>query len=126
MPQTTPYTVAEVTDIRRFCGFPAKSAGGVFFAVEIGATLELATGLQTDAEQVVVRTAYLAVLPGLESAMALAGANMGTDMASVWTRNRSEVADRAGMFSRKRRELCSFIGVQPGPGLNGGGRVSRT
>jgi len=121
MTQTTPFTAAEITDIRRFCGYPSLGAAGYFYPVEIGGTLQASLAQLSDAEQAVVRTKYLAVLPGLETAIETAGANMGTDVAAVWTRNRTEAADRRALYNAKRRDLCGFIGVPPGPALAGGG-----
>lgn len=126
MTQTTPFTAAEVADIRRFCGFPAFAAFGYIFGASGMANMDVQIQGMSDAEQVVVRTVYLANLTALEAAVLTAGTNMGTDVAAVWTRNRTEVADRQALFDMKRRELCAFIGVSPGAGLGrGGGRVSR-
>lgn len=121
--QTTPFTATEVTDIRRFAGYPSVGAAGYFYPIEIGGTLQSSLGNLSDTEQVIVRTKFLAVLPGLETAIAGSGANMGTDIAAVWTRNRREVLDRRALYNVTRRELCLFIGVSPGPGLESGGVV---
>ena len=126
MTQTTPFTAAEVTDIRRFCGFPAFASFGYLFGASGMYEVDLQIQNMSDQEQTVVRNIYLAVLPGLESAVLTAGTNMGTDVAAVWTRNRTEAADRRALFNAKRRELCEFIGVSPGPGLRGGGQVVRS
>lgn len=125
MAQTTPFTQAEVTDIRRFCGYPAVSSATFWYPIEIGAILNASLLTMSDSEQVIVRTVYLANLTTLEAAVLLAGDNIGTDVAAVWTRNRSEVGDRTGLFNRKRRELCGFIGTPPGPSLAGGANVVR-
>ncbi len=126
MTQTTPFTAAEVADIRRFCGFPAYATFGYFFGAAGMANMDLQIQGMSNEEQAVVRTVYLTNLTALEAAVLTAGTNMGTDVAAVWTRNRTEVADRQALFNMKRRELCAFIGVAPGPGLGaGGGRVVR-
>lgn len=51
--------------------------------------------------------------------------NLDTDKAAVWTRNRSEVANRKAMYAELRAELCQFLGFRPGPGLTAGSRVVR-
>jgi hypothetical protein len=125
MPQTTPFTAAEITDIRRYCGFPAFAAFGYIFGASGMANLDLQIAGMTDTEQAVVRTKYLPVLAILEAAVTDAGANLDTDVAAVWTRNRSEVADRTALYNAKRRELCGFFGVKPGAALAGGNSVVR-
>lgn len=125
MTQTTPFTAAEVTDIRRFAGWHAFGAFGYMYQTQL-ANLDLQIQNMSDTEQAVIRTIYLANLPGLEAAVLTAGTNMGTDQAAVWTRNRTEAADRRALYDQKRRDMCAFIGVVPGPGLgSGGGRVTR-
>lgn len=125
MAQTTPFTQAELTDIRRFAGFAAFAAWGYIFSGDM-ATLDTQCAAMSNAEQAVVRLTYLAVLPGLESAVYAAGSNLDTDAASVWTHNKSEVADRTRLYNQCRREMCSFIGVRPGEGLRGAGQTVRT
>lgn len=124
--QTTPFTEAELTDIRRFCGFPAYAAFGYIFGGTAMANADWQLSQMTNEQQTVVRTIYLVPLYAQEAAVVASGANMGTDVAAVWTRNRTERQDRQAQFDAKRRELCGFIGVSPGPFLNaGGGRVTR-
>src|SRR4051812_24378528 len=113
MPQSVPYTDAEIVDIRRFCGYPAFSGIGLTFVYDPGV---LGTQLlrMTDAEQAVART-YLTTLRTLETAIPGAAANLDTDQAAVWYRNKREVSDRGALFDSWRRRLCGFIGIQPGP-----------
>lgn len=54
-----------------------------------------------------------------------AAANLDTDKAAVWTRNRSEVSDRQMLFLQLRLDLCYFLGFAAGPGLRGGNRLVR-
>lgn len=123
--QTTPFTAAEVTDIRRFAGYPAFGAFGYLFGGNAMANLDWQCSQMSDQEQAIVRTVYLANLTGLEAAILTSGANMGTDIAAVWTRNRTEAGDRRDLFNSVRLALCEFIGVAPGPGLSAGGGVVR-
>lgn len=117
--QTTPFTPSEITDIRRFAGYKAYSGLGYYYEANM-ANVDIQIVSMSDQEQVVMRTIYLAVLPGLEAAVLTSGANMGTDVAAVWKRNRTERQDRQALFNSKRREMCGFIGVAPGPALGDG------
>jgi hypothetical protein len=118
------FTNAEKVDIRRHCGYPMF--GGVpssfqsyrFFTAY--GTLEYRMNNMLAEEEAVVRTTYLANLTTLETAIPAAGANLDTDQAAVWKHNKNEVRDRAALFNKWRRDLCSFIGVPPGPGLGDG------
>ena len=123
--QAVPFTPAEITDIRRFCGFPAFAAFGYVFGAGGMANLDLQIASMSDQEQSVVRVTYLANLATLETAIIGAASNLDTDIAAVWTRNRSEVSDRTSLFNKVRRDLCGFIGIAPGPALSSGGRVVR-
>jgi hypothetical protein len=73
----------------------------------------------SDPEIVVVRR-YLGTLTTLELAVPTASANLDTDQASMWTRNRDEPADRIRLLDEWRGRLCGFLGVRPGPALSGG------
>lgn len=125
MPQTTPFTDTEVTNIRRFAGFPAKSSAGFWYPVEISATLTASLLIMTDAEQVVIRTVYLPNLTQLESDVVATRSTLNVAVAAVFTRNKNEVAERRALFNSTRREMCAFIGVAPGPGLRDGNRIVR-
>jgi hypothetical protein len=71
-------------------------------------------------EEAVVRS-YLTSLAMLESAIPASAANLDTDQAAVWTRNRDESRDRQRLFDDWRRRLCGFLGLPPGPALGAGG-----
>jgi hypothetical protein len=123
--QTTPFTPAEITDIRRFAGWGSFGGFGYLFQGQL-ANLDIQIANMSDQEQAVIRTVYLPNLTTLETAVVGAGTNMGTDQAAVWKRNRTEVADRQALFRLKRLEMCSFIGVEAGPGVRQrGGKVTR-
>lgn len=117
-------TDAEKVDIRRFCGYPAYANYGWVYEADYG-TLEMRMNGFSAAEEAVIRTKHLPDLATLESAIIGASDNLDTDSASVWTRNKTEVSDRFGLYNRKRRELCGFIGVRAGRGLSGGSSVVR-
>lgn len=119
-----PLSDTEKTDIRRFCGYPAYGAApsGMeawrFF--QSYGLLEFRMNNLSDAELGVVRR-YLGTLLGLEMAIPQSGANLDTDQAAVWTRNRDEVRDRMGLYQDWCRRLCAFLGVPPGAGLASSG-----
>jgi hypothetical protein len=114
---------AEKVDVRRYCGYPAYGAApeGMqswrFF--QVCGLLEYRMGNLSDTEVEVVRQ-YLTTLSTLELAIPAAAANLDTDEASVWTRNRTEVDDRLAIFDEWRRRLCGFIGIPAGPSLPSG------
>lgn len=114
---TAAFTDAEKADIRRFCGYPAYGAGASGFQgwrfFQAYGELEYRLNNLAPAEYQVVRQ-YLATLYALESAVPGAGANLDTDQAAVWTRNRSEVTDRLSLLTAWAARLTSFLGVPPG------------
>ncbi len=119
------FTDSEKTDIRRYCGYPAHGVGGLLQGwryYQVYGLLEYRLLWLSGSEEAVVRQ-YLATLALLERAVTEASGNLDTDQAAVWTRNRSEVRDRAGLFDDWRRRLCGFMGVPPGPGLAQSGLV---
>ena len=123
---TTPFSDAEKADVRRFCGYPTYGQGSAGFQSwrffqEYG-LLEFRMNNLAAAELQNARY-YLAQLYPLEAAVWSAGANMGTDQAAVWTRNKDEAADRTRLFKSVCRTLCNVVGVPAGPNLMGGQSV---
>jgi hypothetical protein len=114
---------AEKVDVRRYCGYPAYGAtpegmqSWRFF--QVYGLLEYRIANLSDTEVGVVRQ-YLTTLSTLELAIPSAAANLDTDEASVWTRNKTEVGDRLEIFDEWRRRLCGFIGIPVGPSLPSG------
>jgi hypothetical protein len=74
--------------------------------------------------EIVVARRYLGNLTTLEMAVPAASENLDTDQASMWTRNKDELADRIRLFDEWRRRLCGFLGVPTGPALSSGGTAS--
>ncbi|HUB47016.1 MAG TPA: hypothetical protein VMB73_18700 [Acetobacteraceae bacterium] len=115
-----PLTDAEKTDARRFCGYSAYGAAPVGFETwrfyQVYGLLEFRLNNLSPSELGVIRR-YLATLTGLEVAIPRSGENLDTDMAAVWTRNRTEPVDRSRLFDDWRRRLCGFLGIPPGPAL---------
>lgn len=126
MPQTVPFTAAELTDIRRFCGYAAFAAFGYVLGGSEMATLDTQCADMSDSEQAVVRNTYLPTLNTLETAIPTASDNLDTDQAAVWYHNKNEVSDRVALFNRWRLMLCEFVGCAPGRGLPRSGRLLRT
>ncbi len=128
-------TAAQVADVRRFAGYPLladtvtdDSRDFAYGWVSPGVWQTLThrlNNLRAEEETVLVNT-YLTQLSTLETAITGAGANLDTDVAAVWTRNKTEVSDRLKLFDTWRRRMCFFIGIAPGPSLgNGGMRLVR-
>lgn len=122
-------TDAQMTDARRFAGYAAPGTTMVVDAdsdtvfVQFGVvTMSLFTRLTSLSvtEEAVLTGTYLANLNGLESAIPLAGDNLDTEAAAVWTRNANEVRDRLALLAQWSVRMCVFLGVAPGPGLQVG------
>lgn len=122
-------TDAQMTDTRRFMGYGLYGTTAPLtddqdtvylrFGMVVMSLHRRLTSL-TAAEEAVLVNTYLANLTTLETGIVGAAANLDTDVAAVWTRNRTEVADRASLFDSWRRRLCGFLGVPPGPDLGNG------
>lgn len=124
-----PLTDAEKSDIRYLCGYPlyGNSASGFmgFRFFEAAGTLEYRLLNAAPAEIQAIRQMVAEAQP-LRTGILGAAGNLDTDIAAVWTRNRNEVSDRKRLFNDWRLELCDYLGVPPGPGLqrqSGGGRI---
>lgn len=125
-------TAAQLADVRRHAGYwlvgttqPVNANTDTVFVRFGMTTMSLFTRLTTMAaeEEAVLVNVYLGNLTALETAIPTASANLDTDSAAVWTHNKNEVRDRAGLFDMWRRRMCEFIGLPPGPGLSSGGIV---
>jgi hypothetical protein len=119
------FTSAQLVDIRRFCGYPARGDGDVLFPYPWIMTQYLALEyrlqhMSSDEGNVVVNT-YLTNLYTLETAIVGAAANLDTDQAAVWVHNKREVRDRMNLFDSWRRRLAQFLGIPCGPEMSQGG-----
>jgi hypothetical protein len=114
---------AERTEVRRYCGYPARGTAPFGFLgwrlYEAYAFLEYRLDHITDSERAVIRR-YLATLGGLEAAIPRSADGLDTDQAAAWTRNKNEFCDRIRLFDDWRRRLCGFLGVPNGPALTAG------
>ena len=124
----SPFSDAEKIDILRFCGYPAYGWNntydpfGLYFASFNQPSPFNASRMA--AALAVVRV-KLTELAALDAAIVVASDNLDTDQAAVWHRNRSEVADRTALFRQRCREMCTVLGVPPGPDLARGGSSLR-
>lgn len=119
------FTIAERVDIRRFCGYPQFGATPSSFQsyrfFQAYGTLEYRMSNMLPEEGEVVRAKYLATLNKLEDAIPGTSANLDTDKAAVWTHNKNELRDRQSLYNYWRLELCKFMGIPGGPGLQESG-----
>lgn len=119
-----PFSDAEKTDVRRFCGYPAYGAGAAGFQswrfYQAYGALEFRMNNLSTAELGVVRR-QLAALAVLEAAMLDASGNLDTNEAATWRRNPNEPRDRQRLFDDMCRRLCGFFGLPPGPALGDAG-----
>lgn len=114
---------AEKVDIRRLCGYPAYGAAPTGMQTwryfQVYGVLEFRMNNLGEAELAIARR-YIGTLTALEVAIPATSDGLDTDQASVWTRNKDELADRTKLFDGWRRRLCGFLGVPPGPALPSG------
>ena len=116
---TVPFTATQIAQIRYYCGYPAYAAYGYVLAPDM-ALLDTQLANMSDAEQVIVVNDFLAVLPGLKTAIDNAGATLNVGSAGPYTRNPNEMAERTAQYRRLRLELCELCGCAPGDRLRGG------
>ena len=118
-----PLLDSEKVDIRRFCGYPAYGSGATGMQswryFQIYGLLEFRLVNLSISELVIVRR-YLGTLTALEAAVPGTSDNLDTDEASMWTRNKDELADRIRLLDEWRRRLCGFLGITTGPALSKG------
>jgi hypothetical protein len=118
-----PLTDIEKVDVRRFCGYPAYGAAPTGLQswryFQVYGLLEFRLSNLSASELAIIRR-YLGTLTSLELAVPATSDNLDTDQASMWTRNKDEVADRLRLLDEWRRRLCGFLGVTSGPALSSG------
>ena len=128
-------TAQQTAGVRRFAGYPMLAdtvvddnkdwAYSSVFTATWQTLYHRLTNMRAEEESILINT-YLTNLYVLETAIPSSGADLDTNVASVWERNPQEVSDRIDLFDQWRRRMCSFIGVDPGPSLGDGGmRISR-
>lgn len=121
-------TEAEKVTVLRRCGYPAYGWLNTFdpFALYFPSFSQarIPTPLMDDRMAAVLTEvrAKLAELDLLDAAIVESGDNLDTAEASTWRHNPNEVADRTALMRSRCRELCILMGVEPGPGMTGGGQ----
>jgi hypothetical protein len=69
-------------------------------------------------EETVIRD-YITKLNKLENEWLGAADNLDTDEAAVWKHNKSELKQRKALYIEWRIRLCNYMGIGPGPDVNG-------
>ncbi len=115
-------TDTQTVDLRRWAGFTVVGAVVGDQAEEFAVSLAEILASLTSAEEAALLVNYLTPLATLEAAILSAADNLDTKIAGPWHANPNELTQRTGLFQAKRREMCSFLGISPGPAL-GTGRV---
>src|SRR5579872_464288 len=106
--------------VRYYCGFgmygtQALPASGYRYSVTYGTLEYKLITLQSGEEAKVL--AFLVELPILEADLFTVRTNMDTTQAAVWTWNKRELKDRRSLYTMRRLDLCTFLGIPPGEGL---------
>jgi len=120
-------TAAQQTDVRRYAGYPIISPDPDFAdpaVVKVPGqfrTLSYWLNNLSPEQETVLTTVYLTKLETLEAAIPAMSDNLDTNAAGTWQANPLEMPQRIALFNKVRRDMCSFIGVDPGPGLGSGG-----
>src|SRR5512146_222267 len=126
-------TAAQKTNVRRWAGYAATADALIddshddAFVITLGVrtTLEHRLNTLTAAEESVLTTFYLTQLATLEAAIPAMTGSLDTDSAGSWQANPRELDQRIRLFNRVRRDMCAYIGVDPGPSLGLGGMILR-
>ncbi len=122
-------TDAQMTDVRRYAGYPSAGTtqpitvnsdiAYLWFGMRQMSLYERLTTLSAT-EEAVLTTNFLTNLATLEQDVLGARVNLDTEQASVWKWNKNEINDRSTLFNKYRRDMCAFLGMEPGPGLGDG------
>jgi hypothetical protein len=122
-------TEQQAVDVRRYMGYPVANTSPLtnqsddvygYFGMRVISLFQRLILLSASEEAVVVSN-FLSNLAELEADIYGVRVNLDTDKAAVWTHNKAELRDRRALYSVTRRELCAFLGFEPGPGLGCGG-----
>jgi hypothetical protein len=123
----------QLVDVRRYMGYSLSgNTTSQFIREQVYSTLTYASlsldyrlaNLSAEEENTVINY-YLTNLCLREAEIQAASANLDTDEAAVWKHNKQEVSDRMGLFNQLRRDLCNFLGFEPGKGLGSTNRLVR-
>ncbi len=120
---------SQKVNVRRWAGYPLMADNPATDSSDIAyvhtrnaiSTLEHRLNNLTTAEESVLVDVYLDKLETLETDVLKAGDNIDTLEAGPWKSNPRELGDRQRLFNSWRRQMCAFMGLEPGPGLGDGG-----
>jgi hypothetical protein len=116
------FTDQQLVDIRRFCGYPTQSDGTVLFPAPWVNREYLALDYRLQHfsidETKTILTVYLPPLYVAQTAIQTMGTTLNVDMAGPFKRNSREMRERISLYNWLRRDLCAYMGIQPGPGLS--------
>jgi hypothetical protein len=127
-------TNQQVVDARRYMGYSVSGNSTstpyrepVYSSVSLASlSIDYRLANLAPEEESTLTTFYLANLYKREQEIQDAACNLDTDVAAVWTHNKNEVSDRRDLFNQLRRDLCTFLGFDPGPQLGSGNRLVRS
>lgn len=126
-------TAQQVVDVRRYAGFSVSGNSlSLPYREPVYSDVTLASlsldyrlaNLSAEEENTLI-TYYLANLYLREAEIQEASSNLDTDAAAVWKHNKDEVSDRRDLFNQLRRDMCDFLGFNPGRALMNSNRLVR-
>lgn len=126
-------TAQQLVDCRRWCGYSVSGNDAsnpyrelVYSEVSyFGLSLDYRLANLSAEEENTMTTYFLPNLSKREQEIQDAACNLDTDAAAVWKHNKNEISDRTGLFNQLRRDLCTFLGFNPGPNLAVANRLVR-
>lgn len=117
-------TDTQKVNARRWMGYPVLGADQTddvyssgLYSVSLNSRLDALTAI----EETALVDAFLTPIASLETAITTAGDNLDTLKAGPWEANPHEINQRTGLYKQWRRDLCAFLGFEPGPSLGAGG-----
>lgn len=119
MATATPLTSAQLSDTRRFAGYPTEAALP-YQSLQVqgdSAALDAVLAALTGDQINTLVSVYLTSLYTIEAGISGASDGLDVDKAAVYTRNANELADREFLFQSWRLKLCYFLGVPAGAGV---------
>jgi hypothetical protein len=116
------FTQVQLLQIRDLCGFEARGSGTVVFPapwVQVQ-YLALEWRLQnlSQEEGEYVLSQYVTPLLALQQAIPTAGATLNIGVAGPYVRNANEMKERKALYTTWRKQLCAFLGILPGLGVD--------
>ena len=122
-------TDAQKADVRRFGGYPAVADTlasdtrdtAYVHTFAVWTTLFHRLNNLSVAEEAILVDVYLTNLTVLESDVLTVRDTIDTTAAGTWQSNPLEMSQRIRLFNKWRRDMCAFLGLEPGPSLGTSG-----